>query len=316
MASLKVVAASDGTLLSRQIEDYLAECRAKGLSRNTIEQSYGYPLRSILLPFCGREGISEVAGLSNRALNQLSSELQERGGARGRPLSRHSIHAYMRAINHFLAWAGREGESVAAKAQLPKLPKRLVEVLSREEVQAMEDAAPSERDKLIVRLLADAGLRVGEVVGLKRNHLLEQNRAFFVKVEAGKGAKDRLVPIAPRLYRRLRAYAEKGRPRDVRSERVFLGLRRGFSGSYEPLSSSGVEQMIRALAVKAGIERRVYPHLLRHSWFTWMLSRNVNPVLLAQMGGHSSLSMIQNVYAHLTPQDAYTALLAAISSDE
>ena len=56
MADLKVVETSGGTLLSRLIEDYLAECRAKGLSRNTIEQSYGHPLRSILLPFCGHGG--------------------------------------------------------------------------------------------------------------------------------------------------------------------------------------------------------------------------------------------------------------------
>jgi len=62
-------------------------------------------------------------------------------------LSPHSVHGYSRAINHFLAWAKREGEPVDAKAHLPKLPKRLVDALSREEIQRGEHAARTERDK-------------------------------------------------------------------------------------------------------------------------------------------------------------------------
>ena len=86
-------------------------------------------------------------------------------------MSKHSVHAYIRAINHFLSWANREGEPVAVKAQLPRLPKQLVDVLSREEIQAMEDAAQTERDKLIVRTLADTGIRVGELVARRPSDL-------------------------------------------------------------------------------------------------------------------------------------------------
>src|SRR2546430_15307375 len=106
------------------------------------------------------------------------------------------------------AWAKREGETVEAKAQLPKLPTKLVEVVSREEIQRMEDAARTERDKLMVRVLADTGLRVDELLGLRTTDLVEQNRNYYLRVR-GKGAKDRLVP-APRLYRRLRIYVERG----------------------------------------------------------------------------------------------------------
>ncbi len=66
----------------------------------------------------------------------------------------------------------------------------------------MEDAARTERDKLIVRVLADSGLRVGELLGLRTHDLVEQNRNYYMHVR-GKGQKDRLVP-APRIYRRLR----------------------------------------------------------------------------------------------------------------
>jgi integrase len=67
----------------------------------------------------------------------------------------------------------------------------------------MEDAARTERDKLIVRVLADTGLRVDELLGMRTTDLIEQNRNYYLRAR-GKGAKDRLVP-APRLYRRLRS---------------------------------------------------------------------------------------------------------------
>jgi integrase len=98
-----------------------------------------------------------------------------------------------RMLVHFLSWAKKEGEQVDAKVHLPKLPKRLVEVLSREEIQRMEHAARTERDKLIIRLLADTGLRVGELLGLRTNDLVEQNRNYYLHVR-GKGAKDLWCP--------------------------------------------------------------------------------------------------------------------------
>jgi integrase/recombinase XerD len=79
--------------------------------------------------------------------------------------------------------------------------------------------------------------------------------------------------------------------------------------------SSGVSQLLHALAVTAGIKKRVHPHLLRHSFATWALTRGMNPLTLAQILGHSSLVMIQNVYAHLTPADSYEALLKVFAED-
>jgi integrase/recombinase XerD len=78
------------------------------------------------------------------------------------------------------------------------LPKAILEVLSREEIAAMEDAARTERDKLIIRTLADTGIRVGELVKLRRSDLVTQGRQHYLRVR-GKGSKERLVPI-PRLY--------------------------------------------------------------------------------------------------------------------
>lgn len=69
------------------------------------------------------------------------------------------------------------------------------------------------------------------------------------------------------------------------------------------------------VARAAGLERRVYPHLLRHSFATWQLSRGMSPILLADLLGHSSLVMIHRVYAHLTRSDAYDALVSALPTE-
>jgi integrase len=102
----------------------------------------------------------------------------------------------------------------------------------------------------------------------------------------------------------------------VPSDRLFIGLRRRPGGEYGPLTPSGVEQMIQELGGTADIPKRVYPHLLRHSYATWALTRGMNPVMVAHILGHTSLSMIQNVYSHLTPTDAYQAMVETLAEED
>ncbi len=298
--------------LDQLIDDFLASARARGLSPKTLRE-YRFPLREVLMPYCGRHGLKEPEQLTRAALDRLSTQLLDEGGKSGRPLSRHTIASYVRSINVFLSWAQSEGEAVAARAKAPKTNRRLIDVLSRDEITAMEDAAATERDKLIVRLLADTGIRVGELVGLTVHDLIERDRTHYLRVGGKTG--ERMVPI-PRLYRRLLRYAQRGRPRDVLSDRLFISLRRRPGGDYGPLTPSGVEQVIQELGASAGIAKRVYPHLLRHSYATWTLTRGMNPIMLAHILGHTSLAMIQNVYSHLTPTDAYEAMVRTLAEDE
>jgi site-specific recombinase XerD len=78
------------------------------------------------------------------------------------------------------------------------------------------------------------------------------------------------------------------------------------------LTESGVQQMLRNIARLAGIERRVHPHLLRHSFATHQLARGMNPIQLADILGHSSLVMIHRVYTHRSLSDAYEAMLRTL----
>jgi site-specific recombinase XerD len=298
------------------VDDYLTACRARGLSPKTINEGYGYPLRGIFLPFCAEQHITEPSALTSKVLDRLTSHLLTKGGVRGQ-LSKHSVDSYARAINNFLNWAAGEGELTATinakgntrssvKAQTPRLPKRLVDVLSKQEIQSLEDAAQTERDKLIVRLLADTGLRLGELVGLRTTDVVRRGREVYLQVR-GKGERDRLVPIN-RLQHRVERFIQHGRPKDSLSDHLFLASRRHGAAGYEALTTRGVHQLIRTLGQKVEIGKRVYPHLLRHSFATSALAGGMNPIQLADILGHRSLVMIMQVYAHLSPSDSYAAM--------
>jgi len=173
--------------LARCVEDYLTSCRARGLSPKTLENGYGYPLRHGFLPWAAREGPAAPSDMSGRALEKLAAELLGEGGRRG-PLSRRSVHTYLQTVNQCLKWARAEGEAVPerAVAPLPSRPKNFPEVLSREQIAAMEAAAATERDRLIIRLLADTGMRVGELVALGTGDLRQRSRGSYLRL-SGKG---------------------------------------------------------------------------------------------------------------------------------
>src|SRR5215472_4684350 len=324
MPELTVLEPGPASPLARLVDDYLANRRAEGLSRKTIA-NYDLALRRVLLPWLAGQGIDGIEKLTSRDLDRLSAQLLDQGGARGE-LSRSSAWTYMRNVRLFLDWARRElakeGTDVQAQATVPKPGKPLVEVLEREEIQRIEDAGDSERDKLIVRVLADAGLRVGELVMLRLSDVTESNKAHYLRIAGrsqgggAKGDKGRLVGLQPQLARRLRRYIDRQRPRDADTDRIFVARRRDRrTGTYEPLTESGVQQLVRDLGHRAGIAKRVHPHVFRHSAATHMLRRGMNPLLVSKVLGHESLAMITRTYSHLTMDDAHEALMAALRSD-
>ncbi len=312
----------------RLIDDYLQEKRADGASPRTVGH-YKEVLEEVLLPFCREAGIESPSELTNRHLNDLGAGHLDGTMSRSKRLiSKATVHSYMRAINSFLTWARAQGEGSAARGRLPSMRKRVLDTLTRDEIQAMEDAATTERDKLIVRVLADTGLRLGELLALRASDIRAEGGKHLLKVPGreragrrsewvgGKGDRERLVPLSPSLARRLRRFAERGRP-DATSDRLFLTLRRGrASGQLDALTESAVEQMIRSLSEMAGVKKRVYPHLLRHSFATEYLRRGGNPILLQQILGHSSLAMITQTYQHLTLVDAHDELMRLLAAEQ
>jgi site-specific recombinase XerD len=294
--------------LSRLVDDYLNNCQARGLSPRTLDNSYGYALRVVFLPWCAGQGIRDVRELDGRAVDRFTTSLLQRRRD-GRPISKHTVHSYVRPVRQMLTWAARVGEEVRAKPQLPRTTKPVRDVLSRDEIDAMEKAVTSERDKLIVRILGDCGLRLWELTQLTPTAIVRSGRQAHLRV-LGKGGRVRDVPVPPQVLRRLERHIE-GRPVDRSEDRVWLGLRRGPTGRYDALTSSGVYQVVKDAVARARISKRVHPHLLRHSWMTEMLRNGINPIQLSVIAG-ASLPVIMEHYTHLTKDDAYDAMLRVI----
>jgi integrase/recombinase XerD len=287
--------------LTDQVADYLAETKAKH-SPATFEQ-YESVLERVWLPWCAENSITKSAQMTDKQMDAFTAYLKMKVN-RGKPLSTFTLRTYIRSVRVFLTWASvPKGRYVQ-----PKKPgKRIREVLTRQEIQLMEDTATDARDKLILRTLADTGMRVGELLTLRKDSSLQENthdKQYWLRV-IGKGDKQRDIDVQPALYRRLRDFAAHGSPKDC--EFIFCGKRRR-NDQLVPLTRSGVDQLIRNLAKTARVDKRVFPHLLRHSYITHMLSKGANLVQLQDQMGHTSLAMISEAYNNMGIKTRYGQL--------
>jgi site-specific recombinase XerD len=107
----------------------------------------------------------------------------------------------------------------------------------------------------------------------------------------------------------------RGRPQAA-TDLLFVTLVKGRSGEHAPISESSVQHLLSLLGRKAEIGRQVHPHLFRHALATNLLRRNVNPVHVRDILGHSSLAMIDRVYSHLVASDAHQALMETLRADD
>ncbi len=334
--------------LTQLIDDYLEACEGNPKIRpNTVAQ-YSTSLKgrakNSFLSWCerqkefGPEGITEPADLDLKTLNGYTTYLQkEYRKADGKPLAPESILGALRTINQALNWGrkrakrakrGADYEVGEDNATLFPLQRQERETLTPEEVQRMEDACGHERDKLIIRLLFNTGLRLGELIRLRVQDLQAEKGGAVLKVRGSKvpGLQDdererqvsRVVPVQPpALARRLQRYIDRTRPKDAATDRLFVSTRRQRNtGDYVKLDDRSIQTMIKVAAEVAGIKKRVWPHLLRHSYTTHMLRRKMNPMLVAQTLGHKDLSMVMAVYSHLDVSDAAREMAKALRVDD
>lgn len=173
--------------------------------------------------------------------------------------------------------------------------RRLPIVLREPEMAALVAAVPTARDRLIVDLGRYAGLRVSEIVRLRVEHL--DLDAGLIEVHAGKGDKDRNLPLHRSLVEPLRACI---------GDRATGWLFPSPRGAGH-LTSRSVQRMIAASAARAGIARRVTPHKLRHTFATTALRRGANLRQVQELLGHASVATTE-IYTHLDVDDLREAV--------
>ncbi len=214
------------------------------------------------------------------------------------PRSQQRINAGVRAFFKYLKLEGYIDENPSLNLENPRMGRHLPEVLSVEEIDAMEaaidlDAPEGQRNKAIVETLYSCGLRVSELVNLEIHRVFVKEQYIVV---TGKGDKQRLVPISPVALEEIALYMDGYRAGlDIKpGEENFLFLnRRGHR-----LTRQMVFTIIRRLAEAAGVKKTISPHTLRHSFATHLLEGGANLRAIQQMLGHESISTTE-IYLHL-----------------
>ena len=214
------------------------------------------------------------------------------------PASLSRILSGVRSFYHFLVLSDVLEVNPTELLEFPKKPQHLPDVLSVEEIDAIEaviDLSQLEghRNKAVIETLFSCGLRVSELVNLKLSNLFLDEQ--FIKVE-GKGSKQRLVPISEKAIHELRLYFKSRNTLSIPLEYqdyVFVSYRRK-----KPLTRVMVFLMIKELVAKAGIQKTVSPHTFRHSFATSLLEGGANLRAIQAMLGHESIATTQ-IYTHI-----------------
>jgi site-specific recombinase XerD len=186
--------------------------------------------------------------------------------------------------------------ALMAKMQPVRVPRTLPVVLSREEVARLIAAAPSLKSQTALSIAYGAGLRASEVIALKVGDIDSQR--MTLRVEQGKGRKDRYAMLSPVLLERLRAWWRVGHAQGkiLPNGWLFPGL-----DPMDPLTTRQLNRAIHAAATAARIDKRVSMHTLRHSFATHLLERKVDIRLIQVLLGHKKLETT-SMYAHVATE--------------
>ncbi|MEY2732617.1 MAG: hypothetical protein RLZZ523_488 [Actinomycetota bacterium] len=277
------------------VEIFLNHCAVeRGLSKNTIA-AYRRDLDKFLL-FLERQNLT----ISQATTMQIS---EFNGFLRQSQLSESSIARHIVAVRSLYAFLSKDQgiENVAKDVNPPKIPKRLPKALSIGDIELMiaaygEDLAGI-RNRALIETLYATGARVTEIIQLNIGDISRtEGDTVTVKVR-GKGGKERLVPMGKFAQHALDQYLTRARPsmaRSSQSDALFINEKQG-----SRLTRQSAWQIVMKAAEKAGIERDISPHALRHSFATHLLDGGADIRVVQELLGHSSVTTTQ-IYTLVT----------------
>lgn len=254
--------------MNNELERLEAEMRSRGFSRRTIE-SYLFHVSQFL-----KEGIPES---SEEQIQKYFITLSEKLDPRTINLRISAVKFYYKEV------LGKE-----LRINYMKKPKRLPEVLTKEEVIRLINSVSNVKHRLLVETIYGCGLRVSEAAKLRKEDLRFEEGLVFIR--QGKGRKDRVISLPKTLSPRLKAYLDS---RDDANPYVFDSLRGGH------VTVSTIQKIVEHASNEAGIPKRVHVHTLRHSYATHLLEQGTDLRIIQRLLGHSSVKTTE-IYTHVS----------------
>lgn len=257
------------------LEDLRAELVLRGLSENTVTTYISHNAR--FLVHIAKPATDVTEQDLKVYLSGLLAEKKERSSV---ALTRSALLFYYNEV------LGKKFAGI----RTPKIQKKLPVVLSKDEIKRLLQAITHEKSKILVTLLYASGLRVSEALRLKIEDLELDQRIGWVR--AGKGNKDRMFILSEGLVPELRKFI---RSRNLSSGYLFLG-------KTGPMSARNAQKIIKDAARRAGIQKPVTPHKLRHSFATHLREAGSDLRLIQELLGHSSIQTT-TIYTHVSSDE-------------
>ncbi len=265
----------------------------KGLSKNTIE-AYGHNLNRFL-EYLKKKGIQDLDQVGKLDVKAFLLSLKKQG------LSAKTVVRNLVALRTFYKFLTQEGNLEAnplEEIESPKVERTLPEILSLKEVEQLLEQPDLQtplgvRDRAMLELLYATGMRVSE---LTRLPIPQVNLEGGYVLLFGKGSKERVVPLGKEAMKWITRYLNTARTKLAKKkESPFLFISR----SGKEMSRQRFWKTIKSYGRKAGIHKRITPHLLRHSFASHLLERGADLRSVQMMLGHVDISTTQ-IYTHVT----------------
>ena len=280
---------------SFNLQTFLNHCLVeRGLSKNTIS-AYQRDLQKF------EEFLIEKGGdLTKAAPDDVYQFI---AFLRQRKLSESSIARHVVAVRSLYAFLDKDQgiPNVAKEVIPPKIPKRLPKALSIKEVSALiaacDDSITGVRDRAIIETLYATGARVSEIINLNSSDVSRVDDSVVTVRVRGKGGKERLVPLGSYAQQAIEQYLVRSRPTFAKkASEPALFLNEGRGGR---LTRQSAWHIVVKAAEKAGLNRDISPHALRHSFATHLLDGGADIRVVQELLGHSSVTTTQ-IYTLVT----------------
>jgi len=260
-------------MLCVQIDDFINHLKLKGFSKRTIE-SYMFHVNKFL-DWCRKE----INIVTREDIRTYFLKLVNKG------YSANTIRLCYAALKQFFAYTTKTQINFEG-IELPKKEKKLPRFLAKKEVLTMIDSTKNLKHRLLIEMLYCSGMRVSECINLKRAQINTDNNTIMIL--GGKGKKDRMTLLSEKAKEDLVKYLCI---RKNSSEYLFEG-RDGH------ISVKTAQAVVQQAADRAGLSKKVTPHMLRHSFATHLLEQGVSIRLIQKLLGHSRLKTTE-IYTHV-----------------